>query len=49
MNETDELEEIITTITAKANEHAMIFFEKIMAKGDENRRKHNEHKETNQN
>ena len=47
MSDTDDLEEIITTITAKANEHAMTFFEKIMAKGDENRRKHDEYKETN--
>ena len=47
MSKTDDPEEIITTITAKANEHAMTFFEKIMAKGDENRRKRNEHKETN--
>ena len=49
MSETDDLEEIITVITTKSNEHIMRFFDKIMAKGDGNRGKHNEHKETNQN
>ena len=47
MNGTDDLEETTVSITAKADEHAMSFFEKIMAMGDEKRRKRNEHKETN--
>lgn len=44
MTNTDDFEEITTTIIAKANEHAIAFFEKTMAKGNENRRKRNEAK-----
>jgi hypothetical protein len=44
MNREDDLEETITSITAKANEHAMRFFERIMAKGDEKRNNHNDSK-----